>query len=472
MKNNVNYRMKNQFQHLFNSQQAYFLKELSDSPIKKRLKKLKSLHNWIKKNEKLICEEIYKDFEKGEEEVLLTEIKPMIDEIKQHYAHLENWAETKSVSTPLAFLGSSSKVIYEPKGVSLIIAPWNYPFNLCIGPLVSAIGAGCSVIIKPSEHTPNTSNLIERMVSELFDKKEITVIQGDVEITTEILKLPFNHIFFTGSPKVGKIVMEAAAKNLTSVTLELGGRNPTIVDETANLKDAAQKIVWGKFLNSGQTCIAPNYIYVHESKAEKLQEKLIEQIEIQYPKSDKTKTKIVNSIHFGRLTDLLDKTISSGGKLIHGGERDENFNFLSPTLISDISIENPIFQEEIFGPILPILTYKKLEEVIENINKTEKPLALYIFSKSRKNKQLILNNTSSGTTAINETTIQFAQPHLPFGGVNHSGIGKAHGKYGFQEFSNQRSILKQRVGFTTLKTIFPPYTNFKKKLIRFISFRL
>lgn len=464
--------MKNQFQHLFNSQQAYFLKELSDSPIKKRLKKLKSLHNWIKKNEKLICEEIYKDFEKGEEEVLLTEIKPMIDEIKQHYAHLENWAETKSVSTPLAFLGSSSKVIYEPKGVSLIIAPWNYPFNLCIGPLVSAIGAGCSVIIKPSEHTPNTSNLIERMVSELFDKKEITVIQGDVEITTEILKLPFNHIFFTGSPKVGKIVMEAAAKNLTSVTLELGGRNPTIVDETANLKDAAQKIVWGKFLNSGQTCIAPNYIYVHESKAEKLQEKLIEQIEIQYPKSDKTKTKIVNSIHFGRLTDLLDKTISSGGKLIHGGERDENFNFLSPTLISDISIENPIFQEEIFGPILPILTYKKLEEVIENINKTEKPLALYIFSKSRKNKQLILNNTSSGTTAINETTIQFAQPHLPFGGVNHSGIGKAHGKYGFQEFSNQRSILKQRVGFTTLKTIFPPYTNFKKKLIRFISFRL
>ncbi|MDG1176012.1 MAG: aldehyde dehydrogenase family protein [Flavobacteriales bacterium] len=457
---------------IFNSQKKHFQNELKTSSINDRLKKLRSIKNWIKNNEKLICEEIYKDFEKGEEEVLLSEIKPIIDEINHNVSQLSVWTKPKRVDTPLAFIGSKSEIHYEPKGVTLIIAPWNYPFNLCIGPLVSAIGAGCSVIIKPSEHTPNTANLISRMMSELFKEEEIAVVQGDVSVSTELLKLPFNHIFFTGSPQVGKIVMKAAAEHLTSVTLELGGRNPTIIDETANLKDAAQKIVWGKFLNSGQTCIAPNYIYVHESQAQKLKDSLIEQIEIQYSKLDTTRTKIVNSNHFGRLTDLLDKTISAGGKLLYGGEKDGKINFLSPTLISDITIDSPIFKEEIFGPILPILTYSNLEEVIETINKTEKPLALYIFSKSRKNQNYILNNTSSGTTAINETTVQFAQNHLPFGGVNNSGIGKAHGEFGFYEFSNLKSVLKQRVGFTSLKMIYPPYTNFKKKLIRFISFRL
>jgi aldehyde dehydrogenase (NAD+) len=464
--------MINQFQNLFDSQKSHFKNELKNSSINDRLKKLKSLKNWIKKNEKLICEEIYKDFEKGEEEVLLTEIKPIIDEIKQHIYHLEEWVAPKTVETPLALLGTKSSIKYEPKGVALIIAPWNYPFNLCIGPLVSAIGAGCSVVIKPSEHTTNTANLVERMISELFPIEEITVIQGDASISADLLELPFDHIFFTGSPQVGKIVMKAASKNLTSVTLELGGRNPTIIDETSNLKDAAQKIVWGKFINSGQTCIAPNYLLVHENQFEKLSKNLIEQIEIQFPKSDKTRTKIVNSLHFERLNNLLDKTIEAGGEIIYGGEKDEQINFLSPTLISGITIDNPIFFEEIFGPLLPIITYKKIDEVIKIVNKTEKPLALYLFSKSKKNQQFILNNTSSGTTAINETTIQFAQPHLPFGGVNHSGIGKAHGKFGFQEFSNQRSVLKQRVGFTTLKTILPPYSNFKKKLIRFITFRI
>lgn len=457
---------------IFNSQKKHFQNELKTSSINDRLKKLRSIKNWIKNNEKLICEEIYKDFEKGEEEVLLSEIKPIIDEINHNVSQLSVWTKPKRVDTPLAFIGSKSEIHYEPKGVTLIIAPWNYPFNLCIGPLVSAIAAGCSVIIKPSEHTPNTANLISRMMSELFKEEEIAVVQGDVSVSTELLKLPFNHIFFTGSPQVGKIVMKAAAEHLTSVTLELGGRNPTIIDETANLKDVAQKIVWGKFLNSGQTCIAPNYIYVHESQAQKLKDSLIEQIEIQYSKLDTTRTKIVNSNHFGRLTDLLDKTISAGGKLLYGGEKDGKINFLSPTLISDITIDSPIFKEEIFGPILPILTYSNLEEVIETINKTEKPLALYIFSKSRKNQNYILNNTSSGTTAINETTVQFAQNHLPFGGVNNSGIGKAHGEFGFYEFSNLKSVLKQRVGFTSLKMIYPPYTNFKKKLIRFISFRL
>ena len=464
--------MNNPYQSIFDSQLDFFQKELKTSSVGSRLKKLKKIHQWIKQNESLICQEIYKDFEKGREEVLLTEIKPIIDEIKHHYSNLESWVETKSVSIPLAYIGTRSKVINEPKGVTLIIAPWNYPFNLCIGPLISAIGAGCSAIIKPSEHTPNTSNLIEKMISETFNQEDITVIQGGVKETTELLKLPFHHIFFTGSPKVGQIVMEAASKNLSSVTLELGGRNPTIVDETANLKDAAQKIVWGKFVNSGQTCIAPNYIYVHKNQAQKLREQLIKQIEIQYPIKDKSQTKIVNSNHFQRLTSLLEKSLSEGAQLIHGAKKDSTINFLSPTLLSKITVNSSIFQEEIFGPILPILQYQNIEEVISTINKTEKPLALYIFSKSRKNQQFILENTSSGTTAINETTIQFAQPYLPFGGDNHSGIGKAHGKWGFLEFTNQRSVLKQRIGLTNLKLILPPYTKLKKKLIRFISFRL
>ncbi len=455
---------------IFLSQKDYFQKELQSRTIQSRLAKLKKLQNWIRHNEQFICDEIYKDFEKGREEVLLTEIKPILDEIKQHRIHLSDWAESKKVSTSLSFWGTNSHIQYEPKGVTLIIAPWNYPFNLCIGPLISAIGAGCTAIIKPSEHTPNTSNLIEKMISELFSSQEIKVILGDVSVSTELLNLPFDHIFFTGSPSVGKIVMTAAAKNLTSVTLELGGRNPTIVDETANIKDAAQKIVWGKFINSGQTCIAPNYILVHEKQAEALKKALIEQITIQFPITDESRTKIVNPIHYKRLVDLLEVTKKEEGEILVGGVVNPDKNFISPTLVSNLTPKSSIFKEEIFGPILPIFSFSTLTDAMEILQETEKPLALYLFSKNRKNKQFVLQNTSAGTTAINETTIQFAQPHLPFGGVNHSGIGKAHGEFGFLEFSNQRAVLSQRIGFTTLKTILPPYSKFKRKLIRFITF--
>ncbi len=455
---------------IFLSQKDYFQKELQSRTIQSRLAKLKKLQNWIRHNEQFICDEIYKDFEKGREEVLLTEIKPILDEIKQHRIHLSDWAESKKVSTSLSFWGTNSHIQYEPKGVTLIIAPWNYPFNLCIGPLISAIGAGCTAIIKPSEHTPNTSNLIEKMISELFSSQEVKVILGDVSVSTELLNLPFDHIFFTGSPSVGKIVMTAAAKNLTSVTLELGGRNPTIVDETANIKDAAQKIVWGKFINSGQTCIAPNYILVHEKQAEALKKALIEQITIQFPITDESRTKIVNPIHYKRLVDLLEVTQKEEGEILVGGVVNPDKNFISPTLVSNLTSKSSIFKEEIFGPILPIISFSTLTDAMEVVQETEKPLALYLFSKNRKNKQFVLQNTSAGTTAINETTIQFAQPHLPFGGVNHSGIGKAHGEFGFLEFSNQRAVLSQRIGFTTLKTILPPYSKFKRKLIRFITF--
>ncbi|MDA9262182.1 aldehyde dehydrogenase family protein [bacterium] len=460
------------YQSIFDLQKSFFLKELKPSPISLRVKKLRALKNWIKQNEERICSEIKKDFNKGTEEVLLSEIKPILDEINHSINHIYEWTREEKVPTPIAFFGSKSKVIIEPKGVTLIIAPWNYPFNLCIGPLVSAITAGNTSIIKPSENTPHTAELIKNMIAELFQEQEVTVTTGDNLVSQELLKLPFDHIFFTGSPQVGKIIMKAASENLTSVTLELGGRNPVIVDETANIKDAAQKIVWGKFLNSGQTCIAPNYIYVHESIKTKLEEELINQIEIQFSEKNTDTTRIVNKNHFDRINNLLESTLKTGAVLKHGGNKFENINYLSPTLLTNVSKNSPIFQDEIFGPVLPILSFNKLEETLQTINEIEKPLALYVFSKSRKNQNFIIQNSCAGTTAINETTIQFAQPNLPFGGVNSSGLGKAHGKYGFLEFSNQRAILKQRVGLTSIKLIMPPYSNFKKKVIRFITFKM
>ena len=462
----------NSYQSIFNSQKTFFIQELRTQSISSRVKKLKTLKNWIKKNEKIICAEIKKDFNKGTEEVLLTEIKPILDEINHAINHIYDWTREEKVPTPLGFIGSKSKIIIEPKGVTLIIAPWNYPFNLCIGPLVSSITAGNTAIIKPSENTPHTAELIKKMIAELFQEQEVTAITGDYLVSQELLKLPFDHIFFTGSPQVGKIVMKAAAENLTSVTLELGGRNPAIVDETANIKDAAQKIVWGKFLNSGQTCIAPNYVYVHESKKSELEKELIKQIEIQFSKKNTEVSHIVNKNHFDRINSLLEESIKRGAELKYGGRKLEDINYLSPSILTNVTKDSPVFQDEIFGPLLPILTFNKLEETIKTINEIEKPLALYVFSKSRKNQHFIIQNSSAGTTAINETTIHFAQPNLPFGGVNHSGIGKAHGKYGYIEFSNQRAVLKQRIGLTSLKLIFPPYTNFKRKLIRFITFRL
>jgi aldehyde dehydrogenase (NAD+) len=266
--------------------------------------------------------------------------------------------------------------------------------------------------------------------------------------------------------------MKAASENLTSVTLELGGRNPLIVDETANIKDAAQKIIWGKFLNCGQTCISINYVYVHESKATKLEEELVKQLNIMYPKGSKDYTHVVNKNHFNRLTALLEKSKEEGAELVVGGESNTETNRIEPTILKNLGTDSSIFQEEIFGPILPILTYTDLDKVIDVINRIEKPLALYIFSKKQKHINKVIKNTSAGTTCVNDTTIHFAHTELPFGGANHSGIGNAHGQYGFLEFSNQRAILTQRIGLTSAKNIYPPYTGVKKKMIKFLTYKI
>lgn len=464
---------QNPYQPLFEKQRSFYLSTLQATSVYQRKVKLKLMKKWIKDNEQAICDAIYADFKKVKVDVLLSEIKPVLQEINDALKNLYAWSEDKKVSTPLYLLGAKGKIKKEPKGVCLIIAPWNFPFNLTIGPLVSAIAAGNTVVIKPSEVSTNTEKLIVKMVKELFDEQEIEVVTGGVEETQQLLKLKWNHIFFTGSPQVGKIVMKAAADTLASVTLELGGKNPVIVDETASVKDAAKKLVWGKFFNCGQSCVSPNYIFVHEKVIKQLQTDLVYYTEKYFGKNPKQSDfpRVINGKHHERLANDLKASVEEGGIVHTGNISDPTDNYIAPTILT-VDRGNSILNNEIFGPIMPLVEYRDVEEVIQYINSEENPLALYVFSKSNKKINHIIHSTTAGTTSINETTIQFIHPHLPFGGTNFSGIGKAHGKYGFDAFSNDRAILKQRRGLTSTQVAYPPFTGLKEKIIRIVTWWL
>lgn len=437
-----------------------------------RISRLKSIREWIKEHQKDIQEVLLADFQKPPIETDLSEIYTVTSEINHAIKNLKTWMKPKSVSTPLPLLGTSGKIYYEPKGCALIIAPWNYPFNLAIGPLVSALAAGCTAIIKPSELTPNTSSLIEKMISELFDPSEVAVFQGESEVAQELLKLPFDHIFFTGSPAVGKIIMKAAAENLTSVTLELGGKSPVIIDQDANLKDAAEKLVFGKFINCGQTCVAPDYLLVHEESKEKLLMELKVALKNMYdPKFkgiDKSPdlARIINDRHFERLVSSLKEGIQKGAIIEFGGKYDAPSRYIEPTLVSTLSDDMVLMEEEIFGPILPIKTFSKLDEAISYINGKPKPLALYYFGSNTTNSARVIQETSSGNAMINDCVIHFLDLEMPFGGVNNSGIGKAHGHYGFLAFSNEKGVLKQRVGLNNATLLRPPYGAAAQKIVQ------
>jgi aldehyde dehydrogenase (NAD+) len=465
----------NTYSELFNIQKEYFHSVLKKERIYARKERLIKIQKWVKKNKQEIQDALYNDFQKSPEEVLISEIKPVIGEISQALKQIRSWSKEKKVPTPISLLGTKAKIVKEAKGVCLVIAPWNFPFMLAIGPVISAIAAGNTVVLKPSEMTPHTEKLINRLIKELFLEANIAVVTGGVKETQALLALPWNHIFFTGSPQVGKIVMEKASKHLTSVTLELGGRNPVIVTKNTNLTSTAKKLIWGKFFNNGQSCVSPNYLLVDE----RIKKQLIEELKFEfvaafgnYPeeiKKNKSLARVVNNHHFKRVNQLLQKSINEGAKVVFGNNTDNETNYISPTLLDEVTTKNSIFSEEIFGPILPIISYKTIDEVIEIINKVEPALALYIFSTSNKVQNQIIQNTSAGTTVINDTTIQFAHPNLPFGGVGLSGMGKAHGYYGFLEFTNQRSVLKQRNRFTTSKLIYPKYNAFKKMIIKLIT---
>ncbi len=343
-------------------------------------------------------------------------------------------------------LGSQSRIIFQPKGVVLIISPWNFPFNLTLGPLVSAIAAGNCAIVKPSEMTPSASACMKRILRDLFDEDEVAVIEGDARVAEALLKKKFDHIFFTGSPAVGKIVMRAAAEHLTSVTLELGGKSPVIVDRTANLDEAVKKIAWGKTMNSGQVCIAPDYVLVDENIRAAFVEKL-------RANAVSDSALLVNDRHAARIRRLA-------GDQVDGRQ-------VSMTILENVPAGAPVMEEEIFGPLLPIVPYRDLAEALQTVNAKEKPLVLYLFSRNRAVIDTVLRATRAGGTVINDTLVHFYQLNLPFGGVGQSGIGKAHGRFGFEAFSNARGVLEQPTRFSGIQLLYPPYTKLKQKLIDF-----
>lgn len=441
---------------------------IGNTTCKERVKKLNTLKKALEFTYKQrIREALYLDFKKPYLETDFTEIYPVIDEINFVKRNLRSWLKKQRVDTPITLLGSSSWIKHEPKGVCLILSPWNFPINLTFGPLISAIAAGNAVILKPSEMTPNASKVMSEIVKEVFKDDEVILIEGDVETAQELLKLPFNHIFFTGSPNVGKLVMKAASEHLTSVTLELGGKSPMIIDDSVNLEKAVKKIIFGKFLNAGQTCIAADYVLINDTIKDEFTALFSKYLKIFYsdnPETSSSLCRIVNKKHFERMKAHLDDAISKNAVIEVGGFHNIEDHFFEPTLISGLPEHASLLQEEIFGPILPLVTYKTMEEAVRHINTREKPLALYIFSKDKKQIDFILNNTRAGSTAINHNLLQFLNPNLPFGGSNNSGIGKSHGFFGFQEFSNRRSVLKQHT-FGAVDLLYPPYNKLKQKIV-------
>lgn len=465
--------MTTNFQTLFDQQKAKSL-ELRGEPVSNRIERLKSLKSWILNNKQRIREAVHRDLRKPATDTDISEIFIVTSELSKAIKKVRQWSRPQYVSPGLTYLGTSGYIRHEPKGTALIISPWNFPFNLVGVPLVSCLAAGNTAILKPSEHTPATSQLITEMAREVFDPAVVSVVEGAVEETTELLKLPFDHIFFTGSTNVGKIVMAAAAKNLSSVTLELGGKSPVIIDKSADIKDAAKKIVWGKYVNNGQTCIAPDHIYIHKkvkdgfvSEVKKQAGQLFDHQGIGFDNSD-TYSRIVHEKHSQRLAALLTDAREKGAKLEMGGEYDTEKKYMAPTLLSEVPADATIWQEEIFGPILPLNVYSNADDVIGHINAQPKPLALYVFTKDRKFAAHVEQRTSSGSLCINDVVVQYSHPNLPFGGVNDSGIGKSHGYFGFQEFSNARSVIRQRTGLTNASAFYPPFEGWKKKIVDFM----
>jgi len=470
----MNYLSSEQINSIFTKQRDY-VPLLKKSHPKERIEKLIRISTWINnlQNQRKIINAIYADMKRPEVEIIGGEITTIGIAIKMLSKNLKNWLKPKRVSTPISLFGYRSYIHYEPKGSSLIISPWNYPFQLAITPLLYAIAGGNTAIIKPSEFTPHTSQLLEEMIGEIFEDKEVKVIQGGIPETTTLLDLPFNHIYFTGSPAVGKIIMKAAAKNLASVTLELGGKSPCIIDDGANIKNAAENIAWGKYYNASQTCIAPDYLLVHHRIKDEFLNKFIQVLKDRYGstkeqiKNNKNIGRIVSDRHYTRAKSLLDDAISHGAKLLFGGVVDDENRFFSPTLLEETTPSMKVNNEEIFCPILPIFTFQNKEDVVEKINSLPKPLSMYIFSSTHQNIDYYIDHTSAGTTMVNNTLLQYANENLPFGGINNSGIGKSHGIHGLLEFMNERSIMTQF--FNSTRLLQPPYSDKTKKILNLLS---
>lgn len=423
---------------------------------------LQTLELLLTENQELFVQALDADFQKPKVETLMTEVYPLLLEVKHTLKNLKKWSQYQKIATPLSLFGTKSYQEPQAKGCCLIISPWNYPVQLALGPMIPAIAAGNTICLKPSEITTHTAALLKSLIEKYFPPDLIQVQLGGVTETEQLLQFPFDHIFFTGSTAVGKKIMAAAAQHLSSVTLELGGKSPTIIDEQIDLKYVAKKISWGKFLNAGQTCVAPDYVFVPRNRIDKFKAALIAEIKQRYETSPHDLASIVSSGHHSRLQRLLENQKTE--VLLPSSRK----NYFSPTLVINPDLKSPLMQEEIFGPILPILAYDKVEEVLAQINSQDKPLALYLFSKNNSWTDFILKNTSSGGVCLNDQIIHLANHNLPFGGVGPSGMGAYHGYAGFREFSHHRSILKQSLWNKGLELFYAPYTDLQLKIIQWM----
>ena len=438
-------------------QQQYF-RSGATLPLCFRRQMLRKLSNAMHEYEKPLAEALWTDLHKSYEEAYLTELSIVYGEIRNHLRHFSSWAKPERKSSPLAILPASSRIIKEPLGNTLIIAPWNYPVQLLLNPLVGAISAGCTAMLKPSPYVPNVSRVLTEMIRATFPEEYIAIVEGNRQVNQMLLAERWDLIFFTGSPALGKMVMEAASKHLTPVVLELGGKSPCIIDKSADLKVAAKRVAWGKALNAGQTCIAPDYLIIHEEVKDKFLRLLVKEwkhLLTKDPQKAKHFVRIVSDKALERLIGYLDN-----GTIYHGGKYDKAERYLSPTILTDIQENAPVMQEEIFGPIFPVLTFKEINEVITFVTEREKPLALYYFG---TNGDYVLRHTSSGGACVNDVIMHIVNHKVPFGGVGNSGMGSYHGKESFMAFSHRRAVI------STPTWVDMPFRYMPYKLFKFVK---
>ncbi|SHJ58865.1 aldehyde dehydrogenase [Aquimarina spongiae] len=442
-------------------QQRNFFNTNATKNISFRIQELKRLKNVLKQNETLLYQAIYQDFKKSEFETYLTELSIIYHEIDLALVKVKKWAKKKKVSTGLANLPGKSYIIPEPYGTILVIGAWNYPYQLSLCPAIAAIAAGCTVVLKPSEVPSQTSEVMAQLINQNFDPKLFKVVEGSVKETTALLEIRFDKIFFTGSVPVGKIVYQAAAKHLTPVTLELGGKSPAIITKDVNIDMTAKRLVWAKYLNAGQTCIAPDYVLVDATIKDKFLAAIKKYIEkSDYHVDNDNYTQIINEKNLDRLNDLINED-----KIFIGGKGNKEERVIPPTVLTDVVYTDKVMQEEIFGPIMPILTFDTIDEAIERVKKFEKPLSFYVFTKNSTTRKRILNEISFGGGAVNDAVMHFTEQTLPFGGVGESGIGTYHGKYGFEAFSHYKSVL-QKPFWVELDLKYAPYSSKKLKWLK------
>jgi aldehyde dehydrogenase (NAD+) len=446
---------KQEIEQLLDIQKTCFFRGETRS-LAFRKTQLKKLRNVLRQSEAEISKALFDDLNKSPFEAYSTEIGFVLEELRYHLRHLDGWMKPKRVGNPLTNFPAAARLFHEPKGTVLIIAPWNYPVQLLLAPLVGAISAGNTVVLKPSELAVNTAKVMEKIINSSFDREYVHVVSGGVETAKHLLSLKFDHIFFTGSPYVGRIVAQEAAKKLIPVTLELGGKSPCIVDKDVDVKLAARRIMWGKLINAGQTCIAPDYLMVHESLKEKLLPELVNAVQSFYgedPEKSPDYPRIINEPNVQRLGQLIE-----GADIYHGGKFNLASRYFEPTILDNVDFKMPVMQQEIFGPILPVLTFKNLDELLALSHQMPKPLATYFFSKNKKNQQRITNEFQAGGICINDTIMHIVNPKLPFGGIGNSGIGAYHGKYSFTTFSHAKPVVN-KANWLDMPIRYAPFKN-------------